>query len=59
MKQVTVAVDDVVYNFYREIGRQAGGRIPEQVMEDVLRKLAGELSGCVMVPEKKSKPQGM
>ena len=44
MKQVTVAVDEAVYEFYQKVGRRAGGLPPEKVMADALFKLAGELS---------------
>ena len=44
MKNVTIAVDSAVYEFYRKVGVSAGGLPPEQVMADALFKLAGELS---------------
>ena len=44
MKKVTVQVEDYLYEFYRKVGQQAGGIPVEQVMADVLFKLAGELS---------------
>lgn len=44
MKKVTISLDDYLYNFYKKIGQQAGGRKPEDVMADALFKLAGELS---------------
>ena len=34
----------LLYEFYRKVGQQAGGIPVEQVMGDVLFKLAGELS---------------
>lgn len=43
MKQVTVAVDEAVYEFCQKVGRTAGGLPPEKVMADALFKLAGEL----------------
>ena len=44
MKKVTITVEDIIYEFYKRIGEQAGGIAPEQVMSDTLFKLAGELS---------------
>ena len=44
MKQVTIAVEDNLYEFYRKVGQSAGGLSTEQVMSDALLKLAGELS---------------
>lgn len=44
MKEVTIRIDDALYQFYKNVGRQAGGIPPEQVMEDALFKLAGELA---------------
>lgn len=41
MKKVTVQVEDYLYEFYRKVGQQAGGIPVEQVMGDVLFKLAG------------------
>ena len=43
MKTVTIRVEDVLYDFYEKVGRQAN-LPPEQVMADALFKLAGELS---------------
>ena len=44
MKQVTIILDDYLYDFYRKIGENAGGLTPNKGMEDALFKLAGELS---------------
>lgn len=44
MKQVTISMEDYLYEFYRRVGQQAGGRSAEVVMADALFKLAGELS---------------
>ena len=44
MKQVTLMVEDYLYEFYRKVGINAGGIKPEKVMSDALFKLAGELS---------------
>ena len=43
MKNVSIAVDSAVYEFYRKVGLSAGGLPPEKVMADALFKLAGEL----------------
>lgn len=43
MKEVTISVDNYLYDFYRKVGKNAG-RTPETVMADALFKLAGELS---------------
>lgn len=43
MKQVTIQVDEYLYDFYRRVGQNAG-RSAEAVMADALFKLAGELS---------------
>ena len=44
MREVTLKIEDFLYDFYRKIGQQAGGPSPENVMSDALFKLAGELS---------------
>ena len=44
MKKVTLILDDYLYEFYKKIGENAGQHSPEKVMEDVLFRLAGELS---------------
>ena len=44
MKKITIMIDDYLYAFYMKVGENAGGVKPEQVMSDVLFKLAGELS---------------
>ena len=44
MREVTLKIKDLLYDFYRKIGQQAGGLSPEKVMSDALFKLAGELS---------------
>ena len=37
-------MEEYLYEFYRRVGKQAGGVKPETVMADALFKLAGELS---------------
>lgn len=44
MKKVMIIIDDYLYQFYKKVGENGGGIKPEKVMEDVLFKLAGELS---------------
>lgn len=44
MKKIEMSVPDYLYEFYKKVGRQAGGIAPEKVMADALFKLAGELS---------------
>ena len=44
MKKLTIIVEDLIFEFYKRFGEQAGGIAPEQVMSDALFKLAGELS---------------
>ena len=44
MKQVTLTMEDYLYEFYRRVGQNAGGRSAETVMADALFQLAGELS---------------
>lgn len=44
MKQITLTVEESLYNFYKRVGQQAGGLSPEKVMSDALFKLAGELA---------------
>ena len=44
MKEITIRIDNVIYEFYRRVGETAGGISVEQVMTDALFKLAGELS---------------
>ena len=44
MKEITLTVEDYVYDFYKKVGEQADGRSPEQVMSDALFKFAGSLS---------------
>lgn len=44
MKKITICVEEYLYEFYRQVGKQAGGLTPEKVMADALFKLAGELS---------------
>ena len=43
MKNISIMIEDYLYQFYCKIGEQAG-LPPEKVMEDALWKLAGELS---------------
>lgn len=44
MKKVVIAVEEYVYEFYKRVGKNAGGICPETVMSDALLRLAGELS---------------
>ena len=44
MKQITLTMEESLYNFYKKVGQQAGGLSPEKVMSDALFKLAGELA---------------
>lgn len=44
MKQITLTMEESLYNFYKKVGQQAGGLPPEKVMSDALFKLAGELA---------------
>ena len=44
MKQVTIQLEEYLYDFYRRVGQNADGRSAEAVMADALFKLAGELS---------------
>ena len=44
MKQITLTMEESLYNFYKMGGQQAGGLSPETVMSDALFKLAGELA---------------
>lgn len=48
MKEVTVIVDDYIYEFYKKIGENSGGLTVEKVMADALFKFAGELSMNVL-----------
>ena len=41
--KITLEIEELLYEFYRKIGKQAE-KTPEQVMEDALFRLAGELS---------------
>lgn len=43
MKQLTITIDDFLYDFYRKIGDNVG-KTPEKTIEDALFRLAGELS---------------
>ncbi len=51
MKKVTMTIDDYLYVFYTKVGENAGGINAEQVMADVLFKLAGELSLNAITPK--------
>ena len=44
LKQVTIEIEDYLYEFYEKIGKTAGDVMPAQVMEDALFKLAFELT---------------
>ena len=43
MKTVKIEVDDLIYEFYNKVARQAGVPI-EEIMSNALFTLAGELS---------------
>ena len=43
MKQLTITLDDFLYDFYRKIGRNVG-KTTAQTIEDALFRLAGELA---------------
>lgn len=43
MKQLTITIDDFLYDFYRKIGNDVG-KTPEKTIEDALFRLAGELA---------------
>ena len=43
MKQLTITIDDFLYDFYRNIGNNVG-KTPEKTIEDALFRLAGELA---------------
>ena len=43
MKQLTITIDDFLYDFYRKI-RNNVGKTPEKTIEDALFRLAGELA---------------
>ena len=43
MKQLTITIDDFLYDFYRKIGNNVG-KPPEKTIEDALFRLAGELA---------------
>ena len=43
MKQLTITIDDFLYDFYRKIGTNVG-KTPEKPIADALLRLAGELS---------------
>ena len=55
MKNITITMEDYLYDFYCKIAKQAGVT-PEKVMEDALWKLAGELS--LQAIEKKNRQRG-
>ena len=44
MKQITLAMEESLYNFYKKVSQQAGGLSSEKVMSDALFKLTGELA---------------
>ena len=43
MKQLTITIDDFLYDFYRKIGNNVG-KTTEKTIEDALFRLAGELA---------------
>ena len=44
MKQISLTMEESLYNFYKKVGQQAVGLSPEKVMSDAVFKLAGELA---------------
>ena len=54
MKQITIKIEDVLYDFYRKIGENVG-KTPEKTMEDALFRLAGEMA--MEAIHKKDPPQ--
>ena len=58
MKKVELQLEDYLYEFYKKIGENAGGRTPEQVMSDALLRLAGGLSLKVSKEKKHKKQPG-
>ena len=56
MKNVSIAVDSAVYEFYRKVGLSAGGLPPEKVMADALFKLAGDRH-CTKKRKKNDPPE--
>ncbi len=55
MKEIKLQVEDYVYEFYRNIGKCAGGKSVEQVMTDALFRLAGEMSMNAINEKEKQK----
>ena len=55
MKEIKLQVEDYVYEFYRNIGKCAGGKSVEQVMTDALLRLAGEMSMNAINEKEKQK----
>lgn len=53
MKQLTITIDDFLYDFYRKIGNNVG-KTPEKTIEDALFRLAGELA-MEAISKKRSK----
>lgn len=52
MRQVVMSMDEGFYWFYRMIGKNTG-RKPEQVMQEVLIRLAGEMAQSLLVQRQK------
>ncbi len=46
MRQITIALEDYLYQFYRQIA-QVSGKTVEQVVADTLFRTAGELSASI------------
>ena len=44
VKEAAIRLEDGLYEFYRDLGRAAGGRSAESVMADTLRWVAEELA---------------
>ncbi|MEL7609442.1 MAG: hypothetical protein AAGU74_08035 [Bacillota bacterium] len=44
MKEVTLTIEDYLYEFYKKVGENTDGILPETVMADALFKMAGEVS---------------
>lgn len=43
MRQITITLEDFLYDFYRKIGENTG-KTTEKVLEDALFRLAGEMA---------------
>ena len=55
MVKVEIEVDELIYEFYKKVGQQAGLPV-ERVMYDALFKLAGELSMNALREKEEQRP---